>query len=115
MKRINPLRGKTLNQIIMDELYKNRKKLPHLLKAISPLLCGLNNGFSKGDMLEEIERIEGKKLNIDFAYPVEFQHELNRIDVNTRYFVWSYEDSNFGKPLNLLERYFEAFCKALSE
>ena len=62
-------------------------------------------------ILEEIERIEGKRLNIDFAYPIEFQHELIRNGIDATYFVWSYEDSTFGKPLNLLERYFQALTE----
>jgi hypothetical protein len=94
----------------MKELYDNRDAIPLLTKLLKPLL---SSNFTKGDMLKEIERLEGKSLTIDFAYPVEFQHELNRLGIDNRFFVWSYEDSNFGKPLNLLERYFQSFCDSL--
>jgi len=99
-----------MERLINQELYKNREKLPNTVKLLHPLL---NDSFSKGDMLKEIERIEGKTLNIDFSYPIEFQYQANAMGIDTTFFVWDYTDSNFGKPLNLLERYFQAFSSAI--
>lgn len=97
---------------IMQELYNNQDSLPKTLKLLKPLL---SLHFTKGDMLKEIERIEGKELTIDFAIPWQFQKSLIDLGVDTTFFVWSYEKSLMGKPLHLIERYFQAFNKALEK
>jgi len=98
---------------ILQELYEHKENLPLLSKLIKPLL---NDSFYKGDMLKEIERIEKKKLNIDFTIPKEFSDQLDIVGIDSTFFVWSYENVRLGgRPLNLLERYFKALCKELSK
>ena len=97
---------------IRKELYENRNNIPLTLELLKPLLY---TNFTKGDMLKEIERLEGKSLPIDFAIPQSFFDSLIDMGIDPSFYVWSYEDTSLsGKPLNLLERYFRAFCKAFN-
>ncbi len=101
-----------MNVTIREETYKNRKSIPLLVELIKPLL---SPSFSKGDMVKEIERFEGKELNIDYAIPWEFQKALIDLNLDPTFIVWDYSSGSMGKPINLIQRYFQAFCKVLDD
>jgi hypothetical protein len=95
---------------IRSEMYHNRDLIPDTVETFSPLM---SSTFNKGKMLDEIQRMEGKELNIDFAIPQSLFDELLKNGIDPTFYVFDYSDSNFGKPLNLLERYFKALCTYL--
>jgi len=90
---------------IRAELYKNRDNIPNTIKAVSPLL---NSCFSKGDMLKEIERIEGRELNVDFAIPQSLFDQLHDLGIDPSPYVYDYTEKSHGEPMNLHQRYIQA-------
>jgi hypothetical protein len=100
----------------MDEknikrIYKFKKDQPDLYVLLEPLF---RFSLCKGEIEEEINKLQGFKLHIDYAIPQHLYDDLINQGIDPTFYVYDYTHSNLGKPLNLVEKYFSLLVIALT-